>query len=219
MLVRKLFHIFLLAHLLTFTSACQENPNHIDSDVRTGHKRSLGDSLNEESLSPSCKTFVDHVKWQSTQDVAYDPSYFTISYPNGDVPANKGVCVDVPIRGLRTIGIDLQKLVHEDILRSQNSYRITRIDKNIDHRRCTNLIVYFKRKNQTVPVSDQEEDYHPGDLVFWDIARGHVGVVSDVKVPGTQRYYMVHNICCGPKMEDFLFAAPIVCHVPFEKIK
>ncbi len=218
MCVRKLFHIFLAAHLLTFTSACQENPDQTVSDTFET-KQAAADSLSQENLSPSCKTFVDHVKWQSTQDVTYDPSYFTIPYPNGDVPANKGVCVDIPIRGLRTIGLDLQKLVHEDILRSQSAYRITRIDKNIDHRRCTNLIVYFKRKNQTVPVSDKEEDYHPGDLVFWDIARGHVGVVSDVKVPGTQRYYMVHNICCGPKMEDFLFAAPIVCHVPFDKIK
>lgn len=170
-------------------------------------------------LSSTCKTFVQHVKWQSTQDVTYDPSYFTIPYPNGDVPANKGVCVDVPIRGLRSIGIDLQRLVHEDILAARSAYRIKKIDKNIDHRRCTNLIVYFKRQKQTVPVSTNEADYHPGDIVFWDIARGHVGVVTDEKVPGTNRYYLVHNICCGPKMEDFLFAAPIVCHVRFEKLR
>jgi hypothetical protein len=30
---------------------------------------------------------------------------------------------------------------------------------------------------------------------------------------------MVHNICCGPKMEDFLFAAPIACHVRLEKLR
>ena len=156
--------------------------------------------------------------WQSTQDVSYDPSYFSIPYPNGDVPANKGVRVDVPIRGLRKIGIDLQKLVHEDILSAPSSYRITKTDKSIDHRRCSNLIVYFKRKNQCVPVSKDETDYRPGDIVFWDIARGHVGVVTNVKVPGTDRYFMVHNICCGPQMEDFLFAAPIVCHVSIEKV-
>lgn len=27
--------------------------------------------------------------------VTYDPTYFSIPYPNGDVPANKGVCTDV----------------------------------------------------------------------------------------------------------------------------
>lgn len=170
-------------------------------------------------LSSTCQTFVQHVKWQSTQEVTYDPSYFTIPYPNGDVPANKGVCVDVPIRGLRSIGIDLQRLVHEDILAARSAYQINKVDKNIDHRRCTNLIVYFKRQKQTVPVTTEEKDYQPGDIVFWDIARGHVGVVTDEKVPGTNRYFMVHNICCGPKMEDFLFAAPIVCHVRFEKLR
>jgi uncharacterized protein YijF (DUF1287 family) len=32
------------------------------------------------------------------QKVQYDPSYFRIPYPNGDIPANKGVCTDVIIR-------------------------------------------------------------------------------------------------------------------------
>jgi uncharacterized protein YijF (DUF1287 family) len=178
------------------------------------------DGYEEDSIinNPNLLKFVEHVRWQSTQDVTYDPSYFTLSYPNGDVPANKGVCVDVPIRGLRTIGIDLQKLVHEDVLANANAYRITRADRNIDHRRCVNLITYFKRKKVTVLVTNNAADYRPGDIVFWDIARGHVGVVTNVKVPGTDRYFMVHNICCGPQMEDFLFAAPIVCHVTFDKV-
>jgi uncharacterized protein YijF (DUF1287 family) len=41
--------------------------------------------------------------------VAYDPSYFAMAYPNGDVPANKGVCTDVVIRAYRKLGIDLQR--------------------------------------------------------------------------------------------------------------
>jgi uncharacterized protein YijF (DUF1287 family) len=176
--------------------------------------------LEEDSIidNPNLFKFVEHVRWQSTQDVTYDPSYFTLNYPNGDVPANKGVCVDVPIRGLRTIGIDLQKLVHEDVLANANAYRITRTDRNIDHRRCVNLITYFKRKKVNTLATNNAADYRPGDIVFWDIARGHGGVVTNVKVPGTDRYFMVHNICCGPQMEDFLFAAPIVCHVSFDKV-
>jgi len=49
------------------------------------------------------------------QEVVYDPSYFSIEYPNGDVPSGKGVCTDVVIRAYRKIGIDLQKEVHEDM--------------------------------------------------------------------------------------------------------
>ena len=48
-------------------------------------------------------------------DVTYDPSYFNIAYPMGDITADKGVCTDVIIRAYRKLGIDLQQLVHEDM--------------------------------------------------------------------------------------------------------
>ncbi|MGC3948413.1 MAG: DUF1287 domain-containing protein [Chryseolinea sp.] len=48
-------------------------------------------------------------------EVVYDPSYFRIPYPNGDVPPGKGVCTDVVIRAYRKLNIDLQQLVHEDM--------------------------------------------------------------------------------------------------------
>ncbi|GAE14963.1 hypothetical protein JCM6292_1175 [Bacteroides pyogenes JCM 6292] len=47
--------------------------------------------------------------------VVYDPAYVRIDYPNGDVPAGRGVCTDVVIRAYRKLGIDLQKEVHEDM--------------------------------------------------------------------------------------------------------
>ena len=43
-------------------------------------------------------------------NVVYDPSYVRISYPNGDVAADHGVCTDVVIRAFRKAwGWDLQK--------------------------------------------------------------------------------------------------------------
>lgn len=144
---------------------------------------------------------------QTQISVAYDPSYYRISFPNGDVPKGKGVCTDVVIRSYRLLGIDLQKLVYED--RRKHGEKT---DTNIDHRRCTNLIKFFTRQGAKLPVTQKGSDYLPGDLVFWDIAYGHVGVVSNEKVPGTDRYYMVHNICCGNQKEDFLFSAKIVAH-------
>lgn len=41
--------------------------------------------------------------------VSYDPSYFSIDYPNGDIAKDKGVCTDVVIRAYRKVGTDLQK--------------------------------------------------------------------------------------------------------------
>ena len=51
----------------------------------------------------------------TAQTVKYNTAYVSISYPNGDVPANTGVCTDVIIRAYRKLGIDLQKEVHEDM--------------------------------------------------------------------------------------------------------
>ena len=58
----------------------------------------------------------------TTQNVVYDPGYFRMSYPNGDVPPGKGVCTDVIIRAYRKIGIDLQKEVHEDMMANFSKY-------------------------------------------------------------------------------------------------
>ncbi|MGH2670616.1 MAG: DUF1287 domain-containing protein, partial [bacterium] len=46
----------------------------------------------------------------------YDPAYHPMPYPGGDVPADRGACVDLVIRALRHAGYDLQKLIHEDRL-------------------------------------------------------------------------------------------------------
>ena len=56
------------------------------------------------------------------QEVTYDPGYYSIDYPNGDIPADKGVCTDVIIRAYRLIGIDLQKDVHEDMKANFDKY-------------------------------------------------------------------------------------------------
>ena len=61
--------------------------------------------------------------------IVYDPSYMRISYPMGDVPADKGVCVDVVIRVFR-------KGLHWDLQESICQYRKSigaTIDTNIDH--------------------------------------------------------------------------------------
>lgn len=83
----------------------------------------------------------------TSEPVDYDPSYYTISYPNGDIPRNKGVCTDVIIRAYRKMGIDLQKEVHEDMKANFSKYPriwgLNKPDKNIDHRRVPNLMVFL----------------------------------------------------------------------------
>jgi uncharacterized protein YijF (DUF1287 family) len=150
--------------------------------------------------------------------VRYDPAYVRLAYPGGDVPAETGVCTDEVIRAYRTVGIDLQKEVHEDMAVNFAAYPKkwgrNEADPNIDHRRVPNLMVFFSRKGESLPISDRAEDYAPGDLVTWDLGRGltHIGMVVDRKTLIARRYMIVHNIGQGPKMEDVLFNWKITGH-------
>ena len=152
--------------------------------------------------------------------VRYDPAYVRIPYPNGDVPADTGVCTDEIIRIYRAVGIDLQKEVHEDMEANFSTYPnqarwgLAHTDKNIDHRRVPNLMVFFSRKGQKLPLSLRAEDYSPGDLVTWDLGGNvaHIGMVIDRKSPQSGHRLIIHNIGAGPKMEDVLFNWRITGH-------
>jgi len=156
------------------------------------------------------------------QNVIYDPSYFSIDYPNGDVPSNKGVCTDVVIRAYRKIGIDLQKEVHEDMKANFSVYPknwgLTSTDKNIDHRRVPNLMTYFKRQGAEKPISDNPEDYASGDVVCWNLGGGttHIGIVVDKKSEDENRNLIVHNIGGGQVLADCLFSYTIIGHYRYK---
>ena len=157
------------------------------------------------------------------QKVQYDPSYFSISYPNGDVPQNKGVCTDVVIRAYRKMGIDLQKEVHEDMKANFAKYPKTwglkSTDRNIDHRRVPNLMVFFSRHGTVKPLSTEATDYLPGDIVCWNLGGSvtHIGMVVNRKSADGKRYLIVHNIGAGQVLEDCLFSYKIIGHYRYEK--
>lgn len=156
------------------------------------------------------------------QKVAYDPAYFKIPYPNGDVPAGKGVCTDVVIRAYRTLGTDLQKNVHEDMKQNFKLYPKDwgrkAPDANIDHRRVYNLMVFFKRKGTVKPTTKNPEDYKPGDMVCWNLSGNiaHIGLVVNKKSVDGKRYLIVHNIGAGQVIEDVLFDWKIIGHYQYK---
>ncbi|MEZ5069916.1 MAG: DUF1287 domain-containing protein [Bacteroidales bacterium] len=152
------------------------------------------------------------------QKVSYDPGYYRLAYPNGDVPANRGVCTDVVVRAYRKMGIDLQKEVHEDMTAHFDLYPhrwgLTRPDPNIDHRRVPNLMVFFTRHGMALEPSGEPDDYRPGDVVCWDLGRGitHIGIVSPLRSADGRRHRIVHNIGGGQVLEDCLFRFPVIGH-------
>jgi uncharacterized protein YijF (DUF1287 family) len=162
--------------------------------------------------------------WTLTrQHVRYDPSYFQITYPNGDVPADRGVCTDVVIRAYRKLGIDLQKEVHEDMKAHFDKYPknwgLSRPDKNIDHRRVPNLMTFFARKGTVKPVSMNPADYSAGDIVCWNLEGGitHIGIVSAKKSTDGRRNLIIHNIGAGQVAEDCLFRFKIIGHYIYKQ--
>lgn len=150
--------------------------------------------------------------------VRYDGRYVRIPYPGGDVPADTGVCTDEVIRVYRQVGIDLQKEVHEDMVRNFGAYPkqwgLLRPDPNIDHRRVPNLAAFFRRKGEILPISAADGDYAPGELVTWDLGGGvpHIGIVVNRRSSTERRYMLLHNIGAGPKIEDVLFRWKITGH-------
>lgn len=167
----------------------------------------------EQQLSDAAISIID-------PSIDYDPAYFSIKYPDGDIPKNKGVCTDVIIRSYRKLGIDLQKEVHEDMIKNFSKYPnlekwgMTKTDTNIDHRRVPNLEVFFERKGTKLPVTQKAKDYKTGEMVTWMINNKlpHIGIVTSKKSKDGQRNLIVHNVGGGQVLEDCLFEYKIVGH-------
>jgi len=152
--------------------------------------------------------------------VRYDSSYQRIPYPNGDVPIERGVCTDVLIRAYRKLNIDLQSLIHQDMVSAWNEYpkiwSMKGPDSNIDHRRVPNLATFFKRHGEILEINQDPTSFRPGDIVTWRLISGvpHVGIVSDKK-SDTGIPLIVHNIGGGTKEDNILFVYTITGHFRF----
>ena len=150
--------------------------------------------------------------------VRYDGRYRKISYPNGDVPDNSGVCTDVVIRSYRKLGIDLQKDIHEDMKDHFGKYPklwgLSKPDPNIDHRRVPNIQTLFKRKGILLPMTKNPSDYVAGDIVTWMLPGNlpHIGIVIDSRSEDNRKPLIVHNIGSGVVAEDILFDYQITGH-------
>ena len=196
--------------LLVLLVACSS----VDDRASQPQERAVSSRGTEDSGIALISAALD----RTAHRVTYDPAYRTIPYPGGDVPDDVGVCTDLIIRSYRAVGIDLQKEVHEDMAAAFDAYPriwgLRRPDPNIDHRRVPNLQTFFRRKGAELSVSQDPDDYRPGDLVTWMLPGNlpHIGMVTDQRSSDNTRPMIVHNIGQGPKVEDTLFAYPITGH-------
>ncbi|MDR0872517.1 MAG: DUF1287 domain-containing protein [Prevotellaceae bacterium] len=180
-------------------------------------------SVNAFGQDSFYKRLADSALVLTKQKVVYDARYYSIAYPNGDVPEGKGVCTDVVIRAYRKMGIDLQKEVHLDMKANFSLYPkmwgMKSTDRNIDHRRVPNLMVFFSRKGKVKKISQEAADYQPGDIVCWNLGGGvtHIGIVAKRKSADNERYMIIHNIGAGQVLEDCLFDYKIIGHYQYKK--
>lgn len=165
---------------------------------------------------------------QTKIHVTYVPQYVQIKYPNGDVPSNTGVCTDLVIRSYRGVSIDLQKEVHEDMVKNFKNYpklwKLKVPDTNIDHRRVPNLMTFFKAKKAELKITKIASDYKPGEIVTWNLQNKnvvsgitHIGIVTNIKSQDGEHYLIAHNIGAGNQLEDMLFDYTIIGHYRYRK--
>jgi uncharacterized protein YijF (DUF1287 family) len=152
----------------------------------------------------------------------YDAAYVALAYPGGDVPIERGVCTDVIIRAYRSgLGLDLQKLVHEDMRRNFAAYPakwgMKRPDRNIDHRRVPNLETFFTRQGAALPLTDRPFGFRPGDIVTQILPGNlpHIAMVTHLASPDGERPLCIHNIGVGARLDDILFAYRLTGHYRF----
>ena len=165
--------------------------------------------------------FITAARSQIGVTTSYNSCYMALKYPGGDVPIQTGCCTDVLIRAFRKLDIDLQQLVHED-MKSNFSYYprkwgMKAPDTNIDHRRVSNLMKFFERKADSIKISKNPQDYHPGDLVAWNLGKGilHIGIVSD-RWTSDRIPLVIHNIGQGAREENILFQFGIIGHYRYD---
>ena len=213
----RIVNSLVLALIVVSLSACQK------SSTTAPHTSQVKPSRTAPINSPLIRQLVTAATELTNHTRQYDATYVRLNYPGGDVPLERGVCTDVIIRAFRKNGIDLQKEIHEDMTRQFSAYpqkwNRSAPDANIDHRRVPNLMTYFERQGRALPITDNAQDYLPGDVVAWQLNGNatHIGMITNIYSEEGDGFQVVHHMGGGVEIEDVLFAWRIIGHYRYFK--
>lgn len=162
----------------------------------------IEDRDENQNGAPDALDFVAGARREAANGTLYDAGYYA-GYP----PEGRGACTDVIWRAFREAGYDLKKMVDEDIREAPEAYGTTgsRPDPNIDFRRVSNLVVFFRRHARklttTVKPGDSENlvEWQPGDIVVFGPPYEHIGIISDQRRPDGVPL-LIHN--AGPRAAE-----------------
>lgn len=144
-----------------------------------------------QPMSVSHRTMVTRVDAELARGVRLSVRYHAMDYPWGDLPSHLAASPDLVIRSLRSVGLDLQQMIHHDRTANPGRYpthlwSARRADRAIDHRRLPNLHAFIRFFADSRPVlvdsAEKRAAFLPGDLVFWTPGGGgaHPGLVGIV---------------------------------------
>ena len=172
----------------------------------------------DESASARIAKMLVRARDEVRTKVVYDRRY--VARGSGAPQSSRGACTDLVVRALAAGGIDVQTRLENDALATPAAYpSITSRDGRIDHRRATNLFVYFTRNSRKLPRDPRKDvaTFRAGDVVVWtygacpECKADHVGIVSDTI--GTRGMPLViHNAGPFATEEDAIDAWPILGH-------
>jgi uncharacterized protein len=141
----------------------------------------------QEQASPSHAEFTRRLIAAAVErthhSVRYVSDYVRIAYPGGDVPADTGVCTDEIIRSYRAVGVDLQKEIHEDMVRNFDRY---------PHKWPGDIVAWDLGGGIThVGIVVDRKSSNGSNMVVHNIGRGPQmeDVLFDWKIIGHYRYY------------------------------
>ena len=215
--MRRITPVLVLAITVCFLAGCDREPNDPEQAAPTNIAPAAAPAAARQPPAAPSLPIVAAARNQIGRTVTYDPAYVRLNYPRGDIPIDRGVCTDVVIRALRdAIDSDLQQLLHEDMKSAFSAYPtiwgLRKPDRNIDHRRVPNLRRYFERTNCSLGVTQNKQDYLPGDIVTCRVSNApHIMIVSDRKTSGGVPL-VIHNIGRGTQEENSLFEFTITGH-------
>lgn len=103
-----------------------------------------------------------------------------LDYPGGDIQPDFATSADIVIRSVREAGLDLQALVHEDVLLHPGRYRGLNMGHQGAgaHRLVPVLFTYFKHNALSLPLDVRENPFgfEAGDVVFFASDTGEESV-------------------------------------------
>ena len=130
-----------------------------------------------------------------------------LKFPNGDIDSKIGVCTDLVVRSMRSIDIDLQSLLYNDIKNFPDYYKsVKKANYHIDHRRTRTLKLWFDKNTSRISSAYDKNNCLPGDIILFDtgINNGtiydHIGIVSPNKSEG--RYLVINHWTIGYEVEE-----------------